>query len=40
MEPALLPHVLAAVARAAGRPAAEVAADTSRTARAFFGVER
>jgi len=37
-EPAFLPHVLAAVARAAGRDAATVAADTTRTARAFFGI--
>lgn len=35
-EPAFLPHVLAAVATAAGRPVAEVAADTTATARAFF----
>ena len=35
-EPAFLPHVLAAVARATGRPAAEVAADTSATAARFF----
>jgi TatD DNase family protein len=37
-EPALLPHVLASVAHAAGRPAAAVAEETSRTARAFFGI--
>jgi TatD DNase family protein len=38
-EPALLPHVLAAVARAAGRPIDAVAAETTRTARAFFDIE-
>jgi TatD DNase family protein len=37
-EPALLPHVLASVARAAGRPIEEVAADTTRVARAFFEI--
>lgn len=37
-EPAYLPQVLAAVARAAGRPAAELAEDTTRTARAFFAL--
>lgn len=37
-EPGLLPHVLAAVARAAGRPAEVVAQETTRTARAFFGI--
>jgi hypothetical protein len=31
--------VLAAVARAAGRPAQAVAGDTTRTARAFFAVD-
>jgi TatD DNase family protein len=35
-EPAFLPHVLAAVAAALGRPAAEVAAETTATARRFF----
>ena len=35
-EPALLPLVLAAVARAVGRPAAQVAEETTRTARGFF----
>lgn len=35
-EPAFLPHVLASVARAAGRPAEVVARETSQTARAFF----
>jgi len=38
-EPAFLPQVLAAVARAADRPAASVADDTTRTARAFFGID-
>jgi TatD DNase family protein len=38
-EPAYLPHVLAAVARAAGRPLDAVAAETTRTARAFFAIE-
>lgn len=38
-EPAYLPQVLAAVARAAGRPAAELAEDTTRTARAFFALD-
>jgi TatD DNase family protein len=38
-EPAYLPHVLAAVARAAGRPLEAVAAETTRTARAFFSIE-
>ncbi len=37
-EPALLPHVLAAVALARGEPEAEVAAASTRTARAFFGI--
>ena len=37
-EPAFLPHVLASVAHAAGRPAAAVADDTTRTARRFFGL--
>jgi TatD DNase family protein len=37
-EPALLPHVLASVARAAGRPIAEVAADTTRVARELFQI--
>lgn len=36
-EPALLPLVLAAVARAVGRPPTQVAEETTRTARAFFG---
>ena len=37
-EPAFLPQVLAAVARAAGRPPEQIAAETTRTARAFFGL--
>ena len=37
-EPAFLPHILQAVARAVGRPAAEVAADTTRNARALFSL--
>jgi TatD DNase family protein len=37
-EPALLPLVLAAVARAVGRPVAQVAEETTRTARDFFGL--
>jgi TatD DNase family protein len=37
-EPALLPLVLAAVARAAGRDVRDVAAETTRTARAFFRI--
>ncbi|HEX6317276.1 MAG TPA: TatD family hydrolase, partial [Burkholderiales bacterium] len=38
-EPALLPHILAAVARALGRPAEEVAAETTRNAVALFGLD-
>jgi TatD DNase family protein len=38
-EPAFLGHVLEAVAAARGEPPAEVAANTTRTARAFFGLE-
>ena len=38
-EPSFLPHVLRAVARALGRPAEEVAAETTRNARQFFGLE-
>jgi TatD DNase family protein len=38
-EPAYLPHVLAAVARATGRPPDTVAAQTTRTARAFFAID-
>jgi TatD DNase family protein len=37
-EPAFLPHILETVARALGRPAEEVADETSRNAAAFFGV--
>jgi len=37
-EPAFLPHILATVARALGRPAEEVAAETTRNARALFGL--
>ena len=38
-EPAFLPHILKAVARALGRPATEVAAETTRNAQAFFGID-
>jgi TatD DNase family protein len=38
-EPAFLPHILRAVARALGRPADEVAAQTTRNARAFFDLD-
>ena len=37
-EPAFLPYVLDAVAAALGRPEAELAAETTATARAFFGL--
>jgi TatD DNase family protein len=37
-EPAFLPHVARAVARALGRPVEEVAAETTRNARALFGL--
>ena len=37
-EPAFLVHVLEAVARAAGRPVGQVAAETTRTAERFFGL--
>ena len=37
-EPAFLPHILKAVARALGRPAEEVAAETTRNARTFFAL--
>jgi TatD DNase family protein len=37
-EPALLPHVLKAVAAARGQTEAEVAAQTTATARKFFGL--
>ena len=35
-EPAFLPHILKAVARALGRPAEEIAADTTRNAQTLF----
>ena len=35
-EPAFLPHILNAVARALGRPPAEIAEETARNARRFF----
>ena len=38
-EPAFLPHILGAVARALGRPAAEVAAETSANARKLFELD-
>ncbi len=38
-EPAFLPHVLRAVARALGRPAAELAAETARNARQLFSLD-
>ena len=37
-EPAFLPHILATVARALGRSAEEVAAETTRNAHALFGL--
>ena len=37
-EPAFLPHVLRTVARALGRPADEVAAETTRNANTLFGL--
>jgi TatD DNase family protein len=37
-EPAFLPHIVRALARALGRPAEEVAAQTARNARDFFGL--
>jgi len=37
-EPAFLPHILRAVARASGRPAEAVAGETTRNARRFFGL--
>ena len=37
-EPALLTWVLAAVALATGKPASQIAEETTRTARAFFGL--
>ena len=38
-EPAFLPHIAQTVARAVGRPAAEVAAETSRNARTLFAID-
>jgi TatD DNase family protein len=38
-EPAWLVHVLATVARCAGRPAEHIAAETTANARQFFGLE-
>jgi TatD DNase family protein len=38
-EPAFLPHILMAVARALGRPAEEVAAETTRNARELFSLK-
>jgi TatD DNase family protein len=38
-EPAFLPHVCRAVARALGRPAEEVAAETTRNALSFFALD-
>jgi TatD DNase family protein len=37
-EPAFLPHIARAVARALGRPPEEIAAETSRNARLLFGL--
>ena len=37
-EPAFLPHILKAVARALGRPAEDVAAETTRNAQMLFGL--
>jgi TatD DNase family protein len=37
-EPAFLPHILHAVARALGRPAEELAAETARNARVLFSL--
>jgi TatD DNase family protein len=37
-EPAFLPHILKSVARALGRPAEEVAAETTRNARTLFSL--
>ena len=38
-EPAFLPHILRAVARALGRPAEEIAAETTRNAKQLFGID-
>jgi len=37
-EPAYLPHIAATVARARGQSLEELADETTRTARAFFGL--
>jgi TatD DNase family protein len=37
-EPAFLPHILKTVARALGRPAEEVATETTRNAQTLFGI--
>ena len=37
-EPAFLPHIVNTVARALGKPAEQVAAETARNAREFFGI--
>jgi len=37
-EPAHLPHILRAVARAVGKPAEQLAAETTHNAKAFFGL--
>ena len=39
-EPAFLPHILRTVARALDRSAEEVAAETTRNAKRFFGMDR
>ncbi len=38
-EPAFLPHIVATIARALGRPEQEVAAQTARNARALFALD-
>ena len=38
-EPAFLPHILRTVARALGRPAEEIAAETTRNAKQLFGID-
>ena len=38
-EPEFLPHILRAVARALGRPAEEIAAETTRNAKQLFGID-
>jgi TatD DNase family protein len=37
-EPSFLPHILRTIARALGRPAEDVAAETTRNAQLFFGL--